>query len=345
MPASSAFIIPRDHADTGKMDSTFVASAFGPALWGTFVACIMYGYTCYFTARYFRHYANDRKWFKGTVASLWVVDTLITFFSMDYCFYYLARRYGEPEALSTAVWSLQATIFFTCFPPAISNVFYLTRLQKIGYKNVYVLGGISCLILLRLALELTSSFLTFKFPRFDDNARYKPLSLAYCSISSIADLTLAVLITRNLLITRKVMRAKAGYKRSDKTIDGVVMYMLCTGILTSVVCAISLLAIILIRDGLVDKALHGILGKLYVISVLTVLNCRESHVKEASRFEASAFGVGSDTSSISESTRGLLSRESQSLTFSPPPVQWSLTDNEKYPRSIPSVYDNRSMTS
>ncbi|KAJ2915705.1 hypothetical protein MD484_g4705, partial [Candolleomyces efflorescens] len=174
---------------------------------------------------------------------------------MHYCYHYLVRRFDEPEAMSTAVWSLQLTILVTAFPPFISNFFYLSRLYKIGQKNIFLIGGIGLLILARLGIELTASILLFIYPVFTEFSRYTYLVKAFCSISSAADILLAVFITWNL------HKRRTGYHRTDMTIDLIIVYIFSTGVLTSIICTLSLLSVILIHGGLVDIALHAVLGK------------------------------------------------------------------------------------
>lgn len=228
------------------------------------------------------------------------------------------------------MWSLRLTLFLTSVPPFISNAFYLTRLYKIGYRSPLILGGITLLVLARLGLELASSSLIFRYPKFADHARYRGLSIAFCSISSAADLILAILITKNLL------KMRAGYKRSDQTVQTIVAYLLATGILTSVVCTLSLISIITIRYALVDEALHGVLGKLYGLSVLAVLNSRQSHERRSETADFTS-GLGADDDASSASTVTVVERLSKQTMESQSTRQYLL-----HPRPLKNEHFNPS---
>ncbi|KAG2006686.1 hypothetical protein CC2G_014444 [Coprinopsis cinerea AmutBmut pab1-1] len=260
----------------------------GSMLIGTFMAAILYGLTCFLTYRYFRNYHNDRIGFKILVAILFIIDTLHSVLSFHLCYHYLVEHYFNPEILKSSVWSLQATLFVGAFAPLVSNGFYLTRLYKIGQRNVFLIGGLSLLILARLGFEFAAAILSFLNPEFKDLSRYIWVVKVFCTISSVADLSLAGLICYHL------HRRRTGHQRTDSAIDLVIAYTFTTGVLTGVVCFISLLAVFLIR-GLVDLAVHAILCKLYVNSVLSVLNSRKSHRKTGkSIYEKAAFGVDTD---------------------------------------------------
>ncbi|RXW14987.1 hypothetical protein EST38_g10866 [Candolleomyces aberdarensis] len=215
---------------------------------------------------------------------------------MHYCYHYLVRKFDQPEAMSTAVWwvfviHVLAIVeeingleqVFAAHHP-IDNLssghlklvlsFKAVQEYVVGQKNVLLIGGIGLLILARLGIELTASILLFIHPVFTDYSQYGYLVKTYCSISSAADILLAVFITWNL------HKRRTGYHRTDMTIDLIIVYIFSTGVLTryevrvvlpltpadgtgskSIICTLSLLSVILIHGGLVDIALHAVLGK------------------------------------------------------------------------------------
>ncbi|TEB28696.1 hypothetical protein FA13DRAFT_1735520 [Coprinellus micaceus] len=237
---------------------------FGAALLGTFIGAMLYGCICMLVYRYFREYRKDRRWFKYMVVFLLLVDTLHTTFSIHYCYYYLVARFQQPEVRASAVWSLLTANFLTVFPPFVSNMFYLSRLWKIGQRNWLIIGGLLFLIIARLALETANQILGYMHPVFSDFIRFHYYVKAYCSVSSVVDTLLAV------FIIRKLRHASKSLVRAAKIVDVIVVYLLGAGALTGVVCILSLFASIFLTGGLVDVTLHAILGKLYIISVLAV---------------------------------------------------------------------------
>ncbi|TFK21037.1 hypothetical protein FA15DRAFT_672925 [Coprinopsis marcescibilis] len=261
----------------------------GAILIGTMLASILYGYTCYLTYRYSRHYKRDKIGFKIFVGALWLVDTLHTVFSMHLCYDYLVTNYFNPAALETIVWSLQASLFVSALAPLLSNGFYLSRLFIIGQRNIFLIAGLALLVISRLGLEFSFAILSFIHPRWVDLLKFNFLVKAFCSISTAADVGLSILVCWYL------HRGRTGYERTDDTIDLVIAYTFSTGLLTGITCFISLLAVFL-SLGLVDLAVHAILGKLYVNSVLAVLNSRKSHrtKPESSIYEATTLGMSEE---------------------------------------------------
>ncbi|KAJ3543348.1 hypothetical protein NMY22_g3177 [Coprinellus aureogranulatus] len=80
------------------------------------------------------------------------------------------------------------------------------------------------------------------------------------------------------------------HPRTDSKIDLLMIYSINTGSLTSVLCLLSLMSLVFIDTGFVYVALHYILGKLYVNSVLFVLNSRKPRNKlDETVYELAAF--------------------------------------------------------
>ncbi|KAF6758129.1 hypothetical protein DFP72DRAFT_213445 [Ephemerocybe angulata] len=261
-----------------------LTTSFGATLLGTFFSAILYGLTVHQTYRYYRQYTIDRASLKLLVLALWVFDTLQTVLSMHTSYSFLVNHFGEPETLLYSNWSFRLSILVVAGPPFLSNAFYVSRLWIIGMRNYIFLALMGALMLTRITFQLILSAMAWKYPLISDFRRYFWMVRAYCGASLVADIILAVFFCWTL------HKRRTGYARTDSKIDLLMIYSINTGSLTSLVCLLSLMSLVFLDTGFVYVALHYILGKLYVNSVLAVLNSRKPrHRLDDSVYELAAF--------------------------------------------------------
>jgi hypothetical protein len=261
-----------------------LTTSFGATLLGTFFSSILYGLTVHQTYRYFRQYTVDRLSLKVLVLALWIFDTLQTILSMHTSYTYLVNHFGDPDALLYSNWSFRLSIFVVAGPPFLSNAFYVSRLWIIGMRNYIFLGVMGSLMLTRLTFQMLLTAMAWKHPLLSEFRTYFWMVRAYCAPSLVADILLAVFFCWTL------HKRRTGYARTDSKIDLLMIYSINTGSLTSLLCLLSLMSLVFIDSGFVYVALHYILGKLYVNSVLAVLNSRKPrHKLDDSVYELAAF--------------------------------------------------------
>ncbi|KAF6757886.1 hypothetical protein DFP72DRAFT_208153 [Ephemerocybe angulata] len=261
-----------------------LTTSFGATLLGTFFSAILYGLTVHQTYRYYRQYTIDRASLKLLVLALWVFDTLQTVLSMHTSYSFLVNHFGEPETLLYSNWSFRLSILVVAGPPFLSNAFYVSRLWIIGMRNYIFLALMGALMLTRTTFQLILAAMAWKYPLISDFRRYFWMVRAYCGASLVADILLAVFFCWTL------HKRRTGYARTDSKIDLLMIYSINTGSLTSLVCLLSLMSLVFLDTGFVYIALHYLLGKLYVNSVLAVLNSRKPrHKLDDSIYELAAF--------------------------------------------------------
>ncbi|TFK21035.1 hypothetical protein FA15DRAFT_672923 [Coprinopsis marcescibilis] len=261
-----------------------LTTTFGATAIGTYLSAMMYGLTVHQTYRYYRRYTGDRWTMKTLVTVLWIIDTLQTVFSMHFNYHYLVNNYDNPDALLTSNWSFRLALLLMAGPPFISNAFYVSRLWIIGMRSIALLAGIMALVATRFAFQIVLAVQSWSNPIFTEFQRFSWMVRAYCGASLTADIVLAVAFCYTLNVRR------TGYKRTDSKIDLLMIYTINTGSLTSLICLLSLMSLVFLRSGLVYVGLHALLGKLYVNTVLAVLNSRKPrNRRDENLYEIAAF--------------------------------------------------------
>jgi len=203
---------------------------------------------------------------------------------MHTSYIYLVNNFNNPSALLVSNWSFKLSILVVAGPPFLSNGFYVSRLWIIGMRNILFLVVMGSLMLTRTTFQLILATMAWVHPILSEFRKYYWMVQAYCGASLVADILLAVYFSWTL------HQRRTGYARTDSKIDLLMIYSINTGSLTSLICLLSLMSLVFIDTGFVYVALHYLLGKLYVNSVLAVLNSRKPrHKLDDSVYELAAF--------------------------------------------------------
>ncbi|KAG2006684.1 hypothetical protein CC2G_014443 [Coprinopsis cinerea AmutBmut pab1-1] len=280
-----------------------LTKTFGATTIATYLSSMMYGLTVYQTYRYFRRYTGDKLTIKSLVGLLWIIDTLQTIFSIHFNYHYLVSHFNDPSEMVRSNWSFRLAVLLLSAPPLLSNLFYVSRLWIIGTRNLILLGTIMALVLTRFVFQMILAAKAWQHPIFTDYQPFLWMVRAYCGASLAADIILAFAFCWTL------HKRRTGYKRTDSKIDLLMIYTINTGSLTSLLCLLSLMSILFMSGSFVYIGLHAILGKLYVNSVLAVLNSRRpKNRRDESLYELAAFeSTGSRKSSRIIFRRGSIS--------------------------------------
>ncbi|EIW57915.1 uncharacterized protein TRAVEDRAFT_48938 [Trametes versicolor FP-101664 SS1] len=263
-------------------------NSYGAMLLGTSLGLMLYGLTLHQTYRYFRLYPRDLKLFKIFVLAIVTMETVHTIIWMVACYHFLITDYFNPASILTGHWSVKINVAVTGASNLICQSFYARRVFLLGPKSRWVVAVAGVSMVACLGFDIGASVEAFKlslsdFPRFS-----WLVSGAYgCAVAT------DVLLTGALI--RVLLHSRTGFKRTDSTLDTLIVYSINTGLLTRQ-------AIILwhvldesarLRTGVPwrpDIALEALIlpgnyiyagisivnAKLYANSVLAVLNSRRS---------------------------------------------------------------------
>ncbi|KAH9902450.1 hypothetical protein C8Q73DRAFT_785126 [Cubamyces lactineus] len=261
-------------------------NSYGAMLLGTSFGLMLYGLTLHQTYRYFRLYPKDLALFKGFVISIVTMETLHTVIWMIACYHFLITDYFNATSLLTGHWTVKLNVavtpifyvncqYFSAHVQedpssdrhfATDRSFYARRVFLLGPKSRWVVAIAAGTMTACLGFDIGATVEAFKlslaqFPRFS-----WLVSAAYgCAV--VTD----VLLTGALI--RVLLRSRTGFKRTDSTLDMLIVYSINTGESSHQV--IFVFALIL-PGNYIYAGISIVNAKLYANSVLAVLNSRRS---------------------------------------------------------------------
>ncbi|KAI0648720.1 hypothetical protein C8Q79DRAFT_466210 [Trametes meyenii] len=244
-------------------------NSFGAMLLGTSFGLMLYGLTVHQTYRYFRLYPRDTNLFKGIVLAILTMETLHSLIWMIACYHFLVTNYANASSLLTGHWQLNVAI--TGASNLICQGFYARRVYMLGTKNRWIVVVAVLTMTACLGFDVAASVEAFKlsledFPRFSVSWL---VSAAYgCAVAT------DVLLTGALI--RVLLRSRTGFKRTDLTLDTLIVYSINTGLLTSVTGLLVFVFALILPGNYIYAGISIVNAKLYANSVLAVLNSRRS---------------------------------------------------------------------
>ncbi|KAI0353727.1 hypothetical protein OH77DRAFT_585870 [Trametes cingulata] len=244
-------------------------NSYGAMLLGTSFGLMLYGLTIHQTYRYFRLYPRDLALFKGFVALILTLETVHTVIWMIACYHFLITDYSNAGSLLTGHWTVKANVAITGAGNLICQLFYARRVFLLGKKSRWVVLGAGIFMTACLGFDIAATVEAFKLS-LEDFPRFSWLvSAAYgCAVAT------DVLLTGALI--RVLLRSRTGFKRTDSTLDMLIVYSINTGLLTSVTGLLVFVFALILPGNYIYAGISIVNAKLYANSVLAVLNSRRS---------------------------------------------------------------------
>lgn len=266
------------------MVSSSFGQTFGVLLIGTLLSTGLYGLTSHQTYRYFRRFPIDRWSLKTLVSVLWIADTCFTAASFHWCFHYFVEEYGHQEALLHSTWSIRMGYVLTVITGKLSNLFYVSRLHMMGLNKWVSALILIMTILPRFAFEVAIGVKGLEDTKFEHIESFRWMLEAAFGFSAASNTTLAGALSYVL------KQKRTGHAGTDSKIDVLVIYTVNTGLLSGILCFVGLFGTVFLPHSFLYLAVLGILTKIYVNSVLAVLNSRRTmHKIDESVWEFGAF--------------------------------------------------------
>jgi len=191
-------------------------------------------------------------------------------FYLLWCLLYAVTNHGNPAALLYFHWSLNLQFLTAVLSILIIILIFTNRITLLIGKKRYLWGLMLLMVAATTIISTVSFVMGFYITNFQEY-RDRTLWTAYLNLS----VTIAcdsVTTTSLIFVLRK---QKSPFKRSRSTINKVIFYTVNTAALTSVTSVACLVTFVVLPSSLVYLALVFILPKLYLNSLLGLLNCRK----------------------------------------------------------------------
>ncbi|PAV20314.1 hypothetical protein PNOK_0294100 [Pyrrhoderma noxium] len=213
---------------------------------------------------------NDLKIFTILIVVLLLLDSAHIVCIMITIYHYLIENFGNNDALGELVPSLALTVGLTGTITFFAQSFFTWRVWKLSRKNI--IAPITFLLqIARLTLGWVTTARAIHYGTFDDWAtKVRWLFTTGVSVAVACD----ILITGGLCYW--LHGSRTGLSSMDEAIDKLILYSVENGLLTCVFSIASLVCAIIMPGNLVFIGIHFVISKLYISSVLTALNTRNS---------------------------------------------------------------------
>ncbi|KAI0363615.1 hypothetical protein BV20DRAFT_1057908 [Pilatotrama ljubarskyi] len=244
-----------------------LAGTYGALLVGTFISLILYGMAIHQAFQYLRTYPSGSP-ARYYVLGLLILDTIHSIVCMHASYWYLVSNYFQPLRLYTGVWSIDLLAVLVGCTIITCQCYYARRVYLIDRKYRWVVAVTFILFLAELACSAAASVEAFILPDYSEFGRVTWLTSAGFGIAVVAD----ALLTGVLMFTLHLISSH----RTDTAIDILILYALCTGLLTDILSALAFAFGLFLPYKLVYVAVDNVAAKMYVNSVLAALNFRES---------------------------------------------------------------------
>ncbi|PBK62992.1 hypothetical protein ARMSODRAFT_1088795 [Armillaria solidipes] len=256
---------------------------FGALFVGAIVATMLFGITNVQTLIYYKRYPNDWSLFRYSVTLLWVLDALHVALSTHALYYYLIDMYGNLlDALGNNTWSMKLQLVVNVSIIVYVQGLYAIRLWKLG-RNFHKI--LPWFVFIAVAASLGSGiFIIYDIYIASNLAAIsiaKRSIYTFFSTIAITDFIIALMMFYYLHKSRR----DTMFSSTAAVILRLTRLILVSGLATSACSLLALIAYIVWPESLIFLAIDFVLPKLYVNSLLAMLNYRRKHVSNKSVVE------------------------------------------------------------
>ncbi|KAK0437083.1 uncharacterized protein EV420DRAFT_1652212 [Desarmillaria tabescens] len=281
-----------------------LGKTLGAVYIGATLSSILLGITALQAVIYYKKFPNDAWYYRYSVAALWILDLLHVALNTHAIYFYLIDSFGNYLALDHVIWSFKLQILI--------NVIIVVGVQALTLRSTTVEKfsdtiftvsylGLLCWLLLVAAVIFLLTFVLdisvdmfFKATGIGESSHstvmtYDAYTLSHVSllptISKTVDGTFATTTSVDFIISGAMfyyLHKSTTITKFESTISLILSLMrvvVISGLVTSTCSLLALMTFIAFPNTLIFFAIGFILPKLYINSLLAMLNARDKLVK------------------------------------------------------------------
>ncbi|KAK0457334.1 uncharacterized protein EV420DRAFT_521120 [Desarmillaria tabescens] len=288
-----------------------LGATFGAVFIGATIAAVFYGITILQTVVYYKQNPNDPWLFRCAVALLWIFDTLHVALSTHALYFYLVQSFGNYLTLFTIVWSFPLQLLFNMLIVTGVQALYAVRILKFGrHFHVVMPWFIFLAVAATFGTGLYVIYDTYTLKSFMDVSTIRASIYTEFSAIAAADFVIAGAMCFYL----HKSRSATNFTSTTKIIIRLMRLILVSGLVTSACSLLTLVSYIAWPDTLIFIAIDFILPKLYINSLLVMLNSRQTsmwstgkgrHIQDQKIIRFAPPGGGDDSRQMNITITGL----------------------------------------
>ncbi|KAF7333577.1 hypothetical protein MSAN_02416700 [Mycena sanguinolenta] len=246
-----------------------VGLLFGPMLIGVILNMMLYGSIVTQMFRYFQRFSNDPGWIRFLMLYLFIVETANVVVQCGIIYEPLIIKYGTSAAVSISPKLLPGDSLIISMVSAPIQIFSAWRISVI--TRSYILPSIIAMLSLASfgsGIEMcTKVFMIREFHQF---GAFNATATVWLACTAACDVVIALGMT-HALYTRKT-----GFGTVDGQINRIIRLTLQTGSLTAAAALVDIILFLAMPMTSTNFIVDFPLSALYIISILAMLNSRET---------------------------------------------------------------------
>lgn len=243
------------------MGAIMIGVVFASALWGVSSAQAFY---------YFTNFREDPHYLKTLVALVWMLDTIHQALISHSIYHYVITNFSNIQKLDSITPSLIVEVEVNAIVAFVVQLFFIWRIWKLSEEKYYI--PVMIIAIATAGLVVSSAYVhkAFKLDGFHELVKLQTLSALVNVFSAVTDVLIAAVMVYLL------HSARSGIQHTDTVINRLLVFVINTGLLTSICAVCSLIAVLLAPDRFIHICFFFTLGRLYTNSFLATLNTRHS---------------------------------------------------------------------
>ncbi|KAI0728025.1 hypothetical protein C8Q72DRAFT_414982 [Fomitopsis betulina] len=256
--------------------------AMGALLLGVNFQCITYGILVGMTFIYYRRSEQDPRWLRFSVLCAWLLCTFCVAISLHGIYWFTILHYNDPSALQKTPWSVSLVSLFTSFVMLFVRLGFLHRVYKYYIAKLQpsltLVAGMLLVVLLSIAelggaAAATGESIMLRKLSPSDMRTLRGIFVAMFSVDVAADVLLTALLCTSLHKSRSNILRMYGF------LNLLVVYTIRTGFIACGFALATLICFLITPRSLLYSPFYAQTGNLYLISLLAILNYRQSSAR------------------------------------------------------------------
>ncbi|KAK0228027.1 hypothetical protein IW262DRAFT_574123 [Armillaria fumosa] len=255
-----------------------LGTTLGALYIGATIATILFGITNTQAAKYYKKYPDDWWIFRYSVGILWTLDALHVALTTHMLYHYLIESFGDHDQLLNVLWSFKLQLLIEVLVVVGVQGIYMIRIWKLGRYFHRILPWIVSLAFL---VALGNGIFTVYTAYFVSDFKTLPGVQASITIVSAIPMFSDFVIALSMCYYLHKSRQASGFSTTSDVLLGVMHLGIISGLATSTCTLLIIITYLAWPNTLIFSGIDLILPKLYINSLLAMLNSRKSRTNDA----------------------------------------------------------------
>ncbi|KAK0474945.1 hypothetical protein IW261DRAFT_1497928 [Armillaria novae-zelandiae] len=249
-----------------------LGTTLGALYIGAAIATILFGITNTQVAKYYKKYPDDWWIFRYSVGTLWIFDALHVALSTHVIYHYLIDSFGDYDELFQVIWSFKLQLLVEMLVVVGVQGIYIIRIWKLGrYFHRILPWIVSLTFLVALGNGIFSVYTAYVVSNFKALPGIELSMGIVTAIPLFSDFVIALSMCYYLHKSRQA----SGFSKSSDMLLGMMRLGVISGLATSTCSLLMLITYLARPNTLIFSSIGLILPKLYMNSLLAMLNARK----------------------------------------------------------------------